>query len=221
MGIPWELKAGAVQGGERVWIFGHVSDCGLWKLGDLLKWWRDSTLATQMPDNVFNVPKAVMANLIALKRLFKEGGSIRCVTKGKVKILINTQEQLVSADVRGRVTDNMDLVAVYAACGFHITQLPSMGNRLMFGISSISETRGYKYTDCKAWWIDRRFIGKNPQHPFSYAKACVTTYRSAVDAVLNDRPLVRWSPKGSNGFAYIHPDCSTETEEKVHGWLKS
>jgi hypothetical protein len=88
----------------------------------------------------------------------------------------------------------------------------------MIGEKSLS--RNYSFAEVEYWWKWQEFENKNPQHPFAYAKAAAITYRAAIDAIRKDRPLVKWRPKGGVGVAYIHPNCSSKTEEKVSKWFK-
>jgi len=217
MGIPWEQESGgsaAVSQGERVWLFGNISDCGKWTIKDLLAWWRQADFHMQNPDHPFTVVKACMASGAGLKRYITRGGGIRQRKVGGSFIIEQIEGDSATLPTL-RSTDDTSFVAALSAVGFDAWTTTAPASRRIFGIGERSLSRGYEYAHARTWWMDKAFEGHNPQHPFAYAKAVAITYNSAVDAIVRDRPLVRWSPKGSHGVAYIHPDCSTETEEII------
>lgn len=219
MGIPWEMEAGSVAGGERAWLFGDVSDCGKWKLPELLSWWRDSTFHTKNPRHPFNVVKSCMGSDKGLRAAVKDHCGFRQRKVGD-SFTIDAIGMEGDRDFSPRSTPDIAFAAALSSVGFEVTEGPSIGQQRIFAISERSVSMGYTHAEAMHWWNDAKFTENNNQHPFAYAKAVAITYRAAVDAIKRERPLVKWSPPGSIGFAYIHPDCSTKTEEKVGGWLK-
>ena len=218
MGIPYEEQVGAVQGKDRVWLFGEVSDCGKWKLKDLLSWWGQRDFHTKNPRHPFSVVKACMASGVGLKRYLANGGGIQQRKVGSSYVIEQT-DQAKEVPATSRATDETNYTAALSAVGFGVDVCQSTGHRRIFAIGERSETYGYDYGQTRAWWLDKTFEETNGQHPFAYAKAVSLTYSNAVAAVISDRPLVMWRPKGSYGTAFIHPDCSSKTEEQVAGWL--
>lgn len=218
MGIPYKEEVGAVHGKDRVWLFGDVSDCGKWKLKDLLAWWGERDFHLKNPQHPFSVVKACMASGVGLKRYLANGGGIRQRKTGH-SYIIEQSDEANEIPPTSRATDETHYAAILSAVGFSVKACQSAGRRRIFAIGERSDTFGYEYGQARAWWLDKSFEEKNGQHPFAYAKAVALTYTNAVAAVLSDRPLVMWRPKGSYGVSFIHPDCSKETEEKVAGWL--
>lgn len=221
MGIPWQPgDCAAVDGGQRVWIFGERSDCGNWELSALLRWWHDSSLHTKEPGNAFHVVKATMASDKGLRDAFRSHTSFWQQRRGKANIIIAGEPSEPPAEAGPHATDDSLFAAAASACGFVVTDAKAKGTRRVVGLSDKSQTFPYTLREITAWWHDKDFERQNGQHPFAYAKAAAKTYDAAIRAIKTDRPLVRWQPKGSVGMAFIHPDCSKQTEEKVAGWLK-
>jgi len=214
MGIPWDNQSGAVTHGERVWLFGDVSDCGKWTIKNLLAWWRQADFHTFNPDHPFTVVKACMASGAGLKKYITRGGGFRQRKTGDSFVIEHIEDGNTMPPTL-RSTDDTSFASALSAVGFDVWPVEAPGSRRLFGISERSTTRGYEYSHARAWWLDKTFEQHNGQHPFAYAKAVAITYAAAVDAIIHDRPLVKWSPKGSIGTAYIHPDCSSETEEII------
>lgn len=219
MGIPWQGETGAVSHGDRVWMFGEVSDCGKWTTTNLLKWWRESDFQSKNPRHPFTVVKSCMASGVGIKRHIMDGGGIRQKPSGD-SYVIERIEDGTQAKPCPIASDDTSFVAALSAVGFKVWESESSGSRIIYGISRTSETYGYEYAQARAWWLDKAFEERNGQHPFAYAKAVSVTYRNAVDALIRDRPLVEWKPKGSYGKALIHPDCSAATEQEVASWLR-
>lgn len=220
MGIPWQEETCSVSGGERVWLFGDVSDCGKWKIKDLLVWWRDNKFHIQNPNHPFNVVKSVMASDRGVKLALSshKGISQRLTGSSRVIEPIDAPSSYVTPL---RAIDDTSFISALSGYGFEIGECRNVGNIRLFSTSPLTQFDGSTYDSALTWWRDASFEKNNPQHPFAYAKSVAVTYSAAVDAIRKERPLVKWSPKGSVGFAYIHPDCSSETEEKVKGWLNN
>lgn len=219
MGMPWEQDTTAVDGGERVWLFGELSDCGKWKLSELLVAWRDSTFNNNHPDHPFSIVKTAMACGIGLKRYINNGGGITQRKSGKGFIIEHTDDAR-NQPPSPRASDCAEFISALSAVGFDVWSEGYTSGRRFFGCSPRSSTYGYEYGQARSWWIDKTFESKNGQHPFAYAKSAVLNYKAAVEAIVRDRPLVRWQPPGSIGVAHIHPNCSSETESIVSKWLK-
>lgn len=220
MGIPWTEESGAVAGGERVWLFGDVSDCGKWKLADLLKWWRDRNFHSKNPSHPFNVVKCCMGSDRGIRTAIAKGCGHNQRQAGDSYVIESSGEGYKPAQINGRATDCIGFAAALSSVGFKVQPAPLAGNIFTFAIGQKSETRGYTYAEASAWWVTKGFEERNGQHPFAYAKSVAINYGSAVKALHQDRPLVKWRPKGSIGTGLIHPDCSSETEAKMNEWLK-
>lgn len=217
MGFAWE-ESGAVQGGERTWIFSELSDCGKWKIGDMLKAWRDRSFHEQNGSHPFHHIKAAMASNLVFRSMFRDGGGFHQVRRGDA-LLAMESDTLPSETFNPRSTPDLEFAAALCAVGFEIRRCGNRGRLTLLGASERSTTLPWTWEQVHGWWRDENFTAANGQHVFAYVKAAVVTYAAALASIHHDRPLVKWSPPGSVGFAYIHPDCSSETEEKVAGWL--
>lgn len=219
MGIPWNGEAAAIDHKDRVWNFGEFSDCRMWKTSDLLRWWRDPNFYFDNPDHPFQVVKACMASGFAIKRYIQNGGGIVQRKAGDSFVIENITESN-ELGATSRATDEILFACVLSAVGFRVWASKSTGTRRIFGIGATSETRSYTYEEARYWWLDKGFVESNGQHPFAYAKAVAKNYHGAVEAMIKDRALVEWRPPGSIGRAFIHPDCSSETESIIAAKLK-
>lgn len=220
MGIAWK-ESGAIERGERTWTFEETSDCGLWKIGKLLAWWRDANFHEANPNHCFHVVKSVMATDKGLRQAFKKGLGFRQVRRGGSLVVLAGSDETPRSDEKVRCTTESGFAAVASAVGFELAEGAKQGGFRVITIGERSVTRPYlSYEQILAWWNDSGFEAKNPQHEFAYAKATAITYEAAMRAICSDRPLVKWSPEGAIGSAYIHPDCNSATEEKVGNWLK-
>jgi hypothetical protein len=219
MGIPWTEESGSVAGGERVWLFGDVSDCGNWKLSDLLAWWRDKTFHRMHPANPFNVVKCTMGSDKGLRECTKRNGSIFQRKAGKSYVTESSPDMPIYGQ-SVRAIDSIPFAAALSGVGFKVSPAKPVGDWMIFKIGEKSDTMDITFTQAQQWWNDKTFEERNGQHPFAYAKAVAITYSSAVEAMKKDRELVKWRPKGGVGTAFIHPDCSSKTEEQVSGWFK-
>ena len=221
MGLPWtEGDSAEVEGGDRVWLFGEVSDCGLWKIGELLAWWRDREFHVKNPAHPFHVVKSVMASDRGMREAFRNHTGYRQVKRGDSFITLSCDESFSGKPSKGNASTDTAFLASASAVGFNVTEGASQGNTRVSIISDRSETYPYSFKEIETWWRDETFEGRNPQHPYAYAKAVAITYLAAIDAIKKDRPLVKWKPDGCVGKAFIHPDCDSETEEKISNMLK-
>jgi len=219
MGIPWKEESASLEGGERSWLFGDISDCGKWKINELLKWWRDPSFHVNHPNNQFNIVKCVMASDRGLKLAITKHKGITQRKVGQSKVIDFTDEPSKES-FSNKATNDLSFIAALSAYGFDIHESKRIADTRFFYASDKS-SNGTDYETAKAWWLDKSFEAKNPHHDFAYAKSVSITYASAVEAIRKDRSLVKWKPKGGVGFAYIHPECSSQTEEKVAGWLNN
>ena len=217
MGFAW-TESGAVEGGDRTWIFSQVSDCGNWKIGTMLYAWRDKNFHLKNGDHSFHFIKAAMASDMAFRKHFKHGTGFRQEVRGKALVAVQSEET-PEEEFNPRATVEVEEAAAYSAAGFRVKRCGWKGRAGVLGIGERSETMPWTYQQVRAWWIDKDFVSKNPQHPFAYIVAALATHQAAVRSIQRDRPLVKWKPKDAVGFAYIHPNCSAETEAKVAGWL--
>ena len=120
-----------------------------------------------------------------------------------------------------RASNDASLVSSLSGYGFEIKESKPIGQTRFFAASEFTSFDGTSYDSVISFWRDASFERNNPQHPFAYAKSASITYSAAVEAIRAERPLIRWKPSGSVGFAYIHPDCSSKTEQKVGNWLNN
>lgn len=220
MGIPWKQETGSISGGERAWLFGEVSDCGKWKIKDLLKWWRDSKFHHSNPTHPFNIVKSVMASDRGVKSAITAHKGIVQRSTG-LSMVIEPSDGTSSYASPLRANDDVSLISALSGYGFEIKECQNVGTIRLFSASEKTQFDGSTYEAAISWWRDASFEKNNPQHPFAYAKSASITYSAAVEAIRKERPLIKWSPKGATGFAYIHPDCSSVTEKKVSGWLNN
>ncbi len=210
----------AQEGGERLWTFTALeSDCGRWKLKDLLKWWRDKDFHLADPGHPFHVVKCAMASNRGIYAAIKNHVGIWQRQVGMSRI-IEHGGGIEAKNIPGHhVTRSSAFAAAASAVGFEVAQQPFSGNIMMF---RIGDSFGFPYTreDICRWWGEDGFVKANPQHPFAYAKAAMTTYENSIAAMRDAKSLVKWKPKGSTGTAWINPNCSVDTEGQVAGWLK-
>ena len=220
MGIPWKEETCAVAGGERAWLFGDISDCGKWKTKDVLSWWRDKNFHLKDPSHPFNVVKCVMASDKGIKLALSSNKGISQRLVGKSRV-IDPIDEPARTEANTRATNDTALISSLSGYGFEIKEGISVGVTRFFSVSQFTAFDGSSHEAALSWWRDASFERNNPQHPFAYAKSASLTYSSAVSAIRAERPLVKWKPKGSIGFAYIHPDCSSKTEQQVGDWLNN
>jgi len=210
----------AQEKGERVWTFTTgVSDCGKWKLGDLLKWWRDKDFHVADPSHPFHVVKCAMASNRGIFAAIRQGGGIWQRQVGMSRI-IEQGGGIEAKSVAGHhVTRASSFAAAASAVGFEVAQEPYASDIIIF---RIGDSFGHPFTrdEICRWWGDDGFVAANPQHPFAYAKACMQTYENVVTAIRKADELVKWKPKNTHGHAWINPKCSSETEAQVAQWLK-
>ena len=220
MGIPWKEETCSIAGGERAWLFGDVSDCGKWKIKDLLSWWRDRNFHLSNPTHPFNVVKCVMASDKGIKTALTTNKGISQRILGNSRVIDPIDEPTANIATH-RASNDASLVSSLSGYGFEIKESKQIGQTRFFAASEFTSFDGTPYDSVITWWRDASFERNNPQHPFAYAKSASITYSAAVEAIRAERPLIRWKPSGSVGFAYIHPDCSSETEKKVGNWLNN
>lgn len=219
MGIPWQ-ESGAVEGGVRAWLFGDVSDCGLWSLKNLLSWWREADYHKANGGCPFNVVKATLGSDKGLREAFRTHKGFRQERRGLSNIIIPCDAAPPDGTHVTHATTDTAFAAAASGVGFPVYDSPPSGRLRTMQIGAKSETRNYTFEMIEVAWRQKSFEQDNPQHPFAYAKAAAITYMSAVAAIKKDKPLVRWSPPGAVGEAYIHPNCSSKTEEKIANLLK-
>lgn len=124
----------------------------------------------------------------------------------------------------GTNTSDANLVAALTAMGIPCDEVPSIGIERQVGqaqgarvwrIGGASNCGKFTTEALVIAWRDSQFHVKNPQHPFAYVKAALWNRKVIVDAIKKDRPLVQIR-KGEQ-IAFLHPDCSSETEAKILG----
>ena len=208
--------SGALQtrsGVIRVWNLGEVSNCGKWKLSLLSSWWRERDFHVTNPAHPFTAVKAAMASSKAIADAFTRHLGIFTVRRGN-SLIAQTSEQ-PSITVKNpvfTVTDNMEKIAAFMALGFEVTEIAPNGTNRLFQIPAMSIT-GEPSGKFEIAWNDVRYHETNPQQVFAYVKAALWNHRYLVNAIKSDKPLIDIS-RGES-FAYLHPDCSAETERKI------
>jgi len=122
--------------------------------------------------------------------------------------------------IHGTNTSDIRLVSALTAMGIKCDdKTPSgalVGNGSSVRIWRVSDQSNcgkWKTSDLIRWWRDNTFHVTNPQHPFAYVKCALWNHKQLVTAIKGDRPLVLVE-KGES-FAYLHPDCSSETERQI------
>jgi hypothetical protein len=118
--------------------------------------------------------------------------------------------------IHGSNTSDIRLVAALTAMGIPCddkTATAAAGDTRIWQLGAVSNCGKYKTAELIVFWRDRNFHVNNPQHPFAYVKAAMWNHKVIVDAVKRDRPLV--AIRKGESIAFLHPDCSSETERKV------
>ena len=125
--------------------------------------------------------------------------------------------------IHGTNTSDVRLVAALTAMGIPVAEInPSAaigatagtpGGSRVWSVGTVSNCGRYKVEQLLVAWRDVKFHETNPQHPFAFVKAALWNHKVIVDAVKRDRPLVQIR-KGES-IAFLHPDCSAETERKI------
>ena len=175
MGIPWKEETCSVAGGERAWLFGDVSDCGKWKIRDLLVWWRDAKFHLTNPKHPFNVIKSVMASDKGIKAAINSHKGITQRSTGASKV-IEPIDCVSSYERPFRAIDDTSFISALSGYGFEFKECRSVGNIRLFSASELTQFDGSSYESALAWWRDASFEKNNPQHPFAYAKSAAVTY---------------------------------------------
>lgn len=209
------LAVAGHNGTVRTWLMSAVSNCGKWKLGDLLSWWRDRQFHETHGDHPFNRVKCAMANKRALSIAIRENKSVTAVRRGKSLIfeVLESTTPAAAPFPGAKITDNLDKVSAFLAMGFECSEVAVPGSRRAFQIPA-HVTTGLPTRDVlDVAWSDNSFHLRNPDHDFSYIKAALGNYKYLVGAIKQDKPLVEIR-KGES-FAFLHPDCSAETERKI------
>lgn len=227
MGIQCDASSGtgtrAVRNKEtsainRVWNLSAVSDCGKWNLGELIKWWRDRQFHVKFPDHPFMRVKAAMASSKAMIDAILHHRGISTEMRGDSMIAV----AMDSANIRPKrdgwhETDDTRKVSAFLAMGFKVEEIRAAGSRRIFQIDTVSHIGKHHFQPLEVAWNDANFHKLNPQHPFAYVKSAMWNYDYLVNAIRNDKPLVDLSENAGDGgpIAFLHPDCSAETERKI------
>lgn len=122
----------------------------------------------------------------------------------------------MSAFIHGRHTADVRLVAALTAMGVPCDDknaTVAAGDTRLWRMGEVSNCGKYKTADLIVFWRDTNFHINNPNHPFAYVKAALWNHKVIIDAVKKDRPLV--AIRKGDSIAYLHPDCSSETERKI------
>ena len=218
MGIKCDEQnaGGALQtrsGVVRTWNLSQVSNCGKWKLGELLSWWRDREFHTTNPSHVFMRVKSAMASCKGFSELLTVHAGIHTVKRGDTLIAVaSSTPNIHPVNPLSHTTDDFNKVAAFLSMGFEATEPPPNGSHRSCQIANMSIT-GMPFAPLDIAWNDNRFHETNPQHPFAYVKAALWNYRHLVSAIKTDKPMVEIS-RGES-FAYLHPDCSSKTEAEI------
>lgn len=122
----------------------------------------------------------------------------------------------MSSFIHGKNTADIRLVAALTAMGVpcdenHATV--AAGDTRLWRMGEQSNCGKYKASELIFFWRDSSFHVSNPQHPFAFVKAALWNHKVLVDAVKKDRSLVQI--RKGDSVAFLHPDCSSETERKI------
>lgn len=122
--------------------------------------------------------------------------------------------------IHGTNTSDIRLVSALTAMGILCDDRNASGALISKGgsvriwrVSEASNCGKWKTSDLLRWWRDNTFHVTNPQHPFAYVKCALWNHKQLTTAIKTDKPLVLVE-KGES-FAYLHPDCSAETERQI------
>lgn len=117
--------------------------------------------------------------------------------------------------IHGDNTSDIRLIAAITAMGVPCDDLASAatGSVRVWRMGETSSCGKYRTKDLIVFWRDSKFHENNPDHPFAYIKAALWNHKMLVEAVKGDKPLVKI--RRGNSIAYLHPDCSSETERKI------
>jgi hypothetical protein len=122
----------------------------------------------------------------------------------------------MSSFIHGTNTSDIRLVSALTAMGVpcdenHATV--AAGDVRLWRIGEVSNCGKYKTAELIIFWRDSQFHVRNPNHPFAYVKAALWNHKMIVDAVKKDRKLVMI--RKGDSIAFLHPDCSSDTERKI------
>jgi len=216
IGCDEQNAGGALQtrnGIVRTWNLSAVSNCGLWKLGELIKWWRDREFHVANPSHPFNRVKCAMASCKAYSEALSKHVGFGSARRGSSFIATVLESPwTVPANPLSHPTDDFSKAAAFLAMGFEVSELPPQGSHRLAQIANTAWT-GCEYSAMETAWNDNRYHNNNPQQAFAYVKAALWNYQHLVAAIKNDKPLVDIS-RGES-FAYLHPDCSSRTEQEI------
>ena len=202
-------------GTVRNWFMSEVSDCEKWKLSTLQAWWRDRNFHESNPSHPFARVKAAMASGKAFSEAFRTHRGVAFVRRGCALIAVVVEEPQRIHKPRTfeyKASDDFHKVSAFLAMGFECWEIASAGNRRLFAIPSRSIT-GESRDKFEVAWEDASFHKANPQSDFAYVKAALWNHVFLIGLIKNDKPLVNIT-KGES-FAYLHPDCSAETEREI------
>lgn len=122
--------------------------------------------------------------------------------------------------IHGTNSSDSRLIAALTAMGIFCDEksgsgaINTGGNTVrVWSISEVSNCGKWRSKELIQWWRDQSFHVTNPQHPFAYVKCALWNHKQIVAGIKMDKPLVLVE-KGDS-FAYLHPDCSSETERKI------
>ena len=122
----------------------------------------------------------------------------------------------MSSFIHGSTTSDINLVAALSTMGIpcddnHPTV--ATGDTRIWRIGDFSHCGKYKTSELIIFWRDAQFHVRNPEHPFAYVKIALANRRTIQNAVKTDRQLV--PIRKGDSIAFLHPDCSSETERKI------
>ena len=124
--------------------------------------------------------------------------------------------------IHGSNTSDIRLVAAMAAMGIRCDEQGAGGALVSGGstvrvwlISDVSDCGKWKAADLKRWWMDSNFHKSSPQHPFAYVKVALWNHKIITEAVKSNKALV--CIRKGESLAYLHPDCSANTEREILG----
>lgn len=221
MGIPCGVNGGNGmtrdhRGITCVWTLGDVSNCGNWQAKDLQNAWRDRDWHWKNRQHPFSSVKLALAIDREIRKAIREHSGIHKVMRDRVWILQadSGEEQAPPAGfVPTAARTNLTEWALLSLAGFESWAAPNAGQFRCRYFSQVAAGPWAMPIVEMAARHPQSFARTNPQHHLAYAAAALLNVETIQKAVHEIKPhqIIR---KGEN-WAFLHPDCSAETERRT------
>ena len=195
----------------RTWNLSDVSNCGKYQLKELLAWWRDKSFHINNPDHVFTKVKAAMNSGKNYAAALRQGQSIGSVAYGNSLVSNPSSLEIHQRISTLEVTDDFYLCSALLAMGVDVSPIQSNGMLKMMQIGRNGNP--FKIQEFRIAWADANYHLVHSQNAFAYVKCAIENYKKLVNYVKGNKPHL--VIKRGESVAYLHPDCSSETEGKV------